>query len=261
MMRREDRPVEFLALIDAFEQVSRADRIISISEQSEHECPHCGLSLDADHNAARNILERSPMNFLRLEANKTYRIRLVGRAFEYRQHYTPVCCRSPGPDTDPLYEMAQMPVKRYAIWVLDRNENNQLSIMDFSPSLYDQFIGWEDMSLDDSGGDNGPDWSIIVDSSAPPPPRRPFIRYRTVFLERTPFTDEERQMLIAGVPIGRANMTLMEALAEVRRAHTADEIRGMLAVAESFQPYSPPMTPKPDWPTIPKELNLGRRYI
>jgi hypothetical protein len=169
--------------------------------------------------------------FLKLEVNKKYKIRLVSKPLAYYQHWEPVICRSPGIDKatgqviDPLMLQNFEPKLRYAIWVLDRNDNNQLKIMDFSPTLYDKFVNWKTTFNDDPGGANGPDW--VIEGKCPGSDKRR-TKWEATHLDRTPYTAEELERCKAGVTFNDKTLTLKEKLAEVRREHTPDEIRAML---------------------------------
>ncbi len=167
--------------------------------------------------------------FLKLKAGESYKVRLVGRPVGYLQHWEPVICRSPGKDPetkqiiDPLMLKGHEPKERYAIWVLDRKDNNALKVMDFPGSLLDKFVKWKDEFQDEPGGQKGPDWKITL--TVPPGADKKRTQYDAMNLDRTGFTQEELDLFkkMGGGEGLRAK------LAEFRRDHTPEEINEMLA--------------------------------
>jgi hypothetical protein len=180
----------------------------------------------------QNDRPKGSNGFLKLEHGNKYRVRLVSNAVQYFQHWDPVICRSPGADAegktvDPLMLMGYAPKKRYAIWVIHRDDENKLKIMDFPPTLFDQFVDWKStFNNDNPGGSTGPDWIIKVERPGNDPKRT---KYKANYLDRTPFTEEELKRFKEGISIGEGKtVALKERLAEVRRANTPDEIRDLL---------------------------------
>jgi hypothetical protein len=172
--------------------------------------------------------------FLKLEAGKKYRIRLIGKPACYNQHWEPVICRSPGvdPDTkktlDPLMLQGFTPKKRFAMWVIDREDGNKLKIMDFPPVLFEQFAEWKTSVNEDPGGQNGCDWSIKLEI---PGGDRRRTKYKATSLAQTPLTEEELKAIKEG--------GLKEKLYEARKANTPEEIRAMLAQKTGADPSGP----------------------
>lgn len=162
--------------------------------------------------------------FLKLEAGKKYKIRLVSRAVQYFQHWEPVICRSPGIDPktgqtlDPLMLAGYSPKKRYAIWVIDREDGNKLKVMDFPPTLFDQFADWRANFNEDPGGPSGPDW--IIKLEVPGTDRRR-TKYKASYLDKVPFTAEELALIKEG--------NLKAKLADLRKENTPEEIRQLMA--------------------------------
>jgi hypothetical protein len=170
--------------------------------------------------------------FLKLEAGKNYKIRLVGRPVAYLQHWEPVVCRSPGKDPNtnqvlcPLMLKGKEPKERFASWVIDRDDNNKLKVMDFPFMLLKQFQRWKEAFGDEPGGMKGPDWKISLE--IPPGGTKRQTNYIAMNLDRTPFTPEEHEVFKKhGGGDG-----LKAKLAEIRRDHTPEEINDMLAKAE-----------------------------
>lgn len=167
--------------------------------------------------------------FLKLKAGETYKLRCVGRPVGYLQHWEPVICRSPGKDPetkqiiDPLMLKGFEPKERYAIWVLNRKENNILQVVDFPGTLLEQFVRWKDEFGDEPGGLKGPDWKISLE--IPPGADKRRTKYVAMNLDRTPFTDEEKALF---TKMGGGD-GLRAKLAELRRDNTPDEINEMLA--------------------------------
>lgn len=171
--------------------------------------------------------------FLKLEAGKTYHVRLVSNAVRYFQHWEPVICRSPGIDPktnkilDPLMQQNYAPKERYAIWVIDRDDANRLKVMDFPPVLFEQFAEWKVNFNEAPGGPNGPNWKIKLEMRGN---NRRLTQYKASHLDKAPFTAEELEQIKAG--------NLKEKLAELRKENTPEEIRQLLA-AKGGDPTGP----------------------
>ena len=196
--------------------------------------------------------------FLKLEAGKKYRVRLVSNAVQYFQHWEPVICRSPGVDpktgkvVDPLMLANHTPKKRYAIWVFNRDEGNKLQVMDFPPTLFDQFVEWKTNFNANPGGENGPDWSIKLEV---PGTDRRRTKYKATHLEKAPFTEEELKVLNEGITVmvdgKETKMTLKARLADLRRENTPEEIRAMMEA--KGDPSGPRSSAKPAAAAEPEE--------
>lgn len=177
--------------------------------------------------------------FLKLEPGKKYRIRLVSNPVVYYQHWEPVICRSPGVDPktqqtlDPLMLTGATPKKRFAIWVFDRDDANKLKVMDFPPSLCDQFAEWKANFGEAPGGPNGPDWFVKLEV---PGTDRRRTKYKASNLEKAPFTEEEIRAIKEGVTVMQdgkeVKVSLKDRLTELRKENTPDEIRALLAAKQ-----------------------------
>jgi hypothetical protein len=212
-----------------------------------------------------NENKKSGGQFLKLEVGKKYKIRLIMKAVEYFQHFDPVACRSPGgvptdpndPNSpikiiDPLMLQGFTPKKRYACWVMDRDDGNKLKVMDFPPSLHDIFSEWRTNTPDsaDPGGVNGPDWVITL--KIPPGGNKRMTKYYAQSLERSPLSEEEVKHL--------KSLGLPEKLNELRKENTPEEIRQKLAekTGEPTEPEAPPQAPvrpvqAPQVPQVPQK--------
>ena len=164
-------------------------------------------------------------NFLRLKAGNKYKVRLVGKFFCYKQHWTPVICRSPGADKDGnvidpiMISTGAVPKDRFAVWVIDREDADKLKIMDFPPSLMDQFKAWGQAMNEVPGGVNGPDWQINIQAGPGGDIKKQ--KYVAMALDKKPFSAEQ----VASFK----EQKLAEKLAEARRDNTPEEIRAMIA--------------------------------
>lgn len=172
--------------------------------------------------------------FLKLEAGKKYKVRLVSKAVRYFQHWDPVICRSPGVDEktgqtqDPLMLQGYTPKARYAIWVFDREDQNKLKVMDFPPTLFDQFADWRANFNEDPGGLNGPDWIIKLEI---PGTDRRRTKYKASYLDKVAFTEAELALL--------KESDLKGKLAELRKENTPEEIRQLLSAKQGGDPTGP----------------------
>lgn len=170
--------------------------------------------------------------FLRLQEGK-YRVRLISKPVRYLQHWEPIRAISPGVGDDgtiidPLMALGHQPKPRYSIWVLDRDDENRLKIMDFPQSLCNVFSQWKQGFGDEPGGREGPDFQISVTA---PKGRNQYKKYEAMAFDRTPFTDEEMQRIKEG--------NLKERILEYRRSDTPEEIRAKLAEAGHSVPDAP----------------------
>jgi hypothetical protein len=168
--------------------------------------------------------------FLRLEAGKKYKVRLIYRPYDYLQHFTPVKARSPGKHIDPIVlkglNEQNAPKSRHAIWVFNREEGNKLQVMDFPDQLYDEFVEWKNNFNDEPGGKTGPDWVLKVEKLGAD---KRNVKYKAMALDRTPFSEEE----LATIKTGINGVTLQNKLEEYRKPNTPEEILALLAAAES----------------------------
>lgn len=167
------------------------------------------------------------IDYLKLEIGKRYRVRLVAKPFGYFQHWEPIICRSPeidesGAVLDPLMLQGLQPKPRFAIWVFDRQDGNKLKIMDFAPTMLDQFKIFRENFGDDPGSNKGPDF--IIEGKCQGGDKRK-TKWTCSYLTATPFTEEEVAQIKAKDANGR---NLQERLAEARKPHTPDQIREML---------------------------------
>lgn len=171
-------------------------------------------------------------DFVELVAGKTYLLRMIGKPYEYYQHWKPVVCRSPGVQNgevlDPLMVMGKLPTPMYACWFLIRAEN-ALKIIDFPESLLNSFLKWAKANNAEPGGQHGCDWEIRCVRATRNPSKS---RYEAMPLEQTPLTESEFAMINAKGDSARI-------IEEARRPHTAEEIRRMLDEKHGKQVASP----------------------
>jgi len=163
--------------------------------------------------------------FLKLQGGNTYTVRLVGKPVRYMQHWEPVICRSPGVDEktkqviDPLMVQGYQPKARFAIWVFHREDGNKFKVMDYPGVLHDQFKDWASTNNSDPGREQGTDWVIKLE--VPGGDKRRTKYKATAKQAIAPFTEEEMKIL--------KESKFHDKLLELRKPHTPDEIRGLLA--------------------------------
>lgn len=172
--------------------------------------------------------------FLRLEDGVKYRLRLVSKAVEYHQHWSPIICRSPGFDEknqpiDPLIQMGYEPQRRFAIWVLNRDNDNMLQIIDFPLSLLEKFMDWKNSFSEDPGGVAGPDFIVLVEKKPGKGKFKNSKEYRATAGPQTKFTEEELARIRQGITVGERQLSLKEALEHYRADDTPEAIREKLA--------------------------------
>lgn len=175
---------------------------------------------------------RTGVKFLKLEAGKTYDLRLIGRpipvwnvflgergqpgAFMYRSPYYD----KKGVMLDPLMiaepELKDKAKEKYASWVIDRADGF-FKITDFNWSLKNAFANWRQMNLgkgnpgdEEPGGPKGSDWRITSTGSGQG------TRWTATSGDRTQLTEKELQFMTEN--------NLQKLLYENRRANTTEEI-------------------------------------
>jgi len=181
--------------------------------------------------------------FLKLEPGNTYTVRLVLDPIAYLQHWEPVICRSPfrdektGEIIDPLMALGHEPKQRFACWVLHREDNSTLKLMDFPPSLAKDFKKWSVANGNESaGGMKGPDFRIVVEKGE----TKLRTKYAAIHMNVAPFTQDEIAMLkAAGGTEG-----LLTKLKNLRKDNTPEEIRAMMAEKGITGPPQAKATPQ-----------------
>ena len=135
--------------------------------------------------------------FLRVKPGCNLKIRLIGqpvktmRVFTKNRKCIPIDDESIG-----IHLKAKFPDEfdnlsiRYACWCIDR-EDNKLKILDMPMSLARAMGNREALiGCKISGSKEGCDWKIITNGR-----KGKDVRYEAVFIEETPLTDEEKQMV------------------------------------------------------------------
>ncbi len=146
--------------------------------------------------------DRKTVEYLKLVEGVTARIRLVGKPYEFYRHYTTIQATSPGFKQDVAWQAGHEPKKRYAILCLDRNDENKLKVFEAGPLVFESFMTYYEMSKNDPGGVEGPDWVIQMKIPVTMKDGKSFkdkrqTKYTVVRDEKVPFTAEEAAYLKA----------------------------------------------------------------
>jgi len=132
--------------------------------------------------------------FLKLSEGK-HKVRLVGKAFEYTKHWDPINVSCPGKDGGcPICNRDGDNVARtrYAINILDRDDDNKIKILDAGPQVFTAFRDYWESAKVDPGGKDGPDLIVKVEVPGGDVRRK---KYSVIPLQPAPFTEEERAMI------------------------------------------------------------------
>ncbi len=133
-------------------------------------------------------------NFLALKSGNTYKIRPLLQPLNFHKYFHKVDgkMRTAVVSEEVVAQMAAKypdlgkPANRYAMYVLDRNDNNQIKVMEFPISVYKQFSNSFQATNNEPGSKvNGSDWMIKISGTG-------FnTTYETTFIANTPLTEEE----------------------------------------------------------------------
>lgn len=145
--------------------------------------------------------DKKTLPYLKLEEGKPYRIRLVHKPYRFYSHFDVIRAISPGLDSDVCWQAGNAPRERYVILVLDRNDGNQLKILEAGPAVFNEFKTYFELTGGKDPGDKGgPDWLIQVKIPVKVKDGRQFkdkrmTKYNVMRDEATPFTPEEVQYI------------------------------------------------------------------
>jgi hypothetical protein len=152
------------------------------------------------NNNSDNNKKKDDVPYLKFKEGK-YKIRLLGQAFFYDQHFIssavtgaewdiPVI--SPGADEDPLIPLGFEPSEKCAVNILDRKDGNSLKVMRVGPSVYNHIIQYaKDAEINPGDPKHGPDFIITVDDSKGKRNRK----YTVVPVKVTPLTKAEAKAI------------------------------------------------------------------
>lgn len=140
--------------------------------------------------------DKKSLPYLKLEEGKPYKIRLVGKPYKFYSHFNIIRAISPGFDEDVCWQAGNAPRERYAILVLDRNDENLLKILEAGPAVFNEFKAYFELCGKDPGAKDGPDWFIQVKIPTVKKDGRSFkdkrsTQYQVMRDESAPFTEKE----------------------------------------------------------------------
>ena len=140
--------------------------------------------------------------FLRLEPNQMYKVRPVHRPIRFYKFYnkdangrlrTAIC---DNPDTCSVTDKHPdlRPSRRYAIVVIDRNDGNNIKILEGPQTIFEEFKKYYDITKKAPGGAEGGDFTINV--ICPNGKKDRDTTYNIEFVEPTPFSKEQIETLV-----------------------------------------------------------------
>lgn len=132
-------------------------------------------------------------NFLNLVSGNQYRVRPIGQPVIMHKYFRtdengktrtaitadPESCSVAQKHPD------LKPTTRYGVYVIDRNDDNKVKVMEFPQSVFNAFGQWAQNMKIKPGGKEAFDWSINVTGAGLKK------RYNASALEKTPLTQEE----------------------------------------------------------------------
>lgn len=190
---------------------------------------------------------QSSIEHLTLAEGPTYRIRLVGKPYQFWRHYEVLRATSPGFKSDVAWQAGHVPRERYAILILDRNDNNKLKILEAGPAVFNEFKNYFELKQRDPGGKEGPDWMIQVkvpsrtkDGKTIKDKRQ--TQYKVMADESAPFNAEEQKYI-------KDNWVELK---DVKKPTDPDLIKEMLEDAKT-RSDSDPIPGSNDWWNARKE--------
>ena len=132
--------------------------------------------------------------FLALKSGNTYKIRPLFKPLNFYKYFhkvdgklrTAIVSEEIVSQLSAMHPELNKPANRYAMYVLDRNDDNKVKIMEFSVSVFKNFSNRFQLTGEEPGSNkNGSDWAIKVSGSG-------FSTvYETTFIKNTPLTNDE----------------------------------------------------------------------
>jgi hypothetical protein len=168
------------------------------------------------------------MDFLWLKSGNTYRVRPVHKPVIFYKYFfsnegklRTAICKEPStcsvkvnhPELDP-------PSERFAILVIDRADG-KLKVMEFPKSVFLSIKAWWTATQKNPGGNDGVDWAISVAGSG-----KQGTKYTSTPIEASPFTNEEKQMIVKVLKDDEGNDTGI--LEKIFKAHYPEDIEKKL---------------------------------
>jgi hypothetical protein len=142
---------------------------------------------------------RKELRFLKLVRGTTYKIRPLGRPVVFNkfivQHngrWNSAICQDPA-NCVITHKYNISPQERYAVNIIDRADG-LIKILEFSPTIYNKLREVYQITKLEPGGKDGGDFEIFAKPVTLKDGKQT-TRFEIKFLEKTPFTDDEKKML------------------------------------------------------------------
>jgi len=98
--------------------------------------------------------------YLTITEGEQSRVRLIGHPYPFKKHYKPIRATSPGLEEDVCWQAGNVPGDRYIIHVLDRNDDNQIKLLEGGSLLFGVFKNYYTITGNEPGGAVAPDFVI-----------------------------------------------------------------------------------------------------
>lgn len=151
-------------------------------------------------SSSNNQLERGSVDFLYVKDGQKYQIRPVGKfvcfyKIFHEHNGSKRFAIIDDPDECSVFathpEVNKPKTPRYAMYVLDRNDDNKLKVMEFPSSVWKAFKERYQLTGVKPGTSKGGDWVLYRYKE------NKFTKYSCQYIEPTPFTEEEKKVITA----------------------------------------------------------------
>ena len=136
--------------------------------------------------------------FLKMDEEGDYKIRLVGPYVKCRKHFTPyrATVQDSEKSIDPAWLAGFYPNERFAINVIDRADG-KIKVLEKGNSVFKHFINYKKVFGKAPNGKDGTDWLITVSIPVIDGKKNKFkTEYTVTRLDPTPFTAEEMDKIV-----------------------------------------------------------------
>ena len=186
------------------------------------------------NSSGGNSGDGSRMDFLWLKSGNTYRVRPVHKPVIFYKYFftnegklrTAICKEPSTCAVKVNHPELDSPSERFSILVIDRADG-KVKVMEFPKSVFLSIKAWWTATQKNPGGNEGVDWAIQVTGTG-----KQGTKYTSTPIEASPFTNEEKQMIVKVLKDEEGNDT--KVLEKIFKAHPADVIEKKL-----FGAYEP----------------------
>ena len=179
--------------------------------------------------------DKKRLPYMKLVEGEKHRLRLVGKVWKFKRHYRPIMAISPGIEQDVCWQAGNDPSDRYIIHVIDRDDDNQLKLLEGGSLLFGEFKSYSTLTGRNPSGAEAPDF--IIQHEVPTKTNdkgkkyKDFrgTKYHSMNTDAKPFTAEEIAYIDAHVLI----------LEEVKKPHDPEMIAEMFEDSKTRDEHDP----------------------